>query len=104
MALACPFDTALFTKPPVDIVGSTDQTKEYQMILTVIPGREQDIQLAGIAAIAPCGAGLTVLYDDGKSYSGDLFNDPAVKVQCDQTDAAVVQRGFGAVWQALAPN
>ena len=74
------------------------------MILTVIPGREQDIQLAGIAAIALCGGCLTVLYDDGKSYSGNLFTDATVKVQCDQTDAAVIQRGFGAVWQALVPK
>ncbi len=72
--------------------------------ISVGPEKPQYLQMADPACDALCGAGLTVAYDDGKSYSGDLFNDPTVKVQCDKTDAAAVQRGFGAVWLAIVPK
>ena len=73
-------------------------------IVTIAVGPEQQkfLQMADPAADALCGAGLTVAYDDGRSYSGDPFSDPTVNVQCDQTDAAVVQQAFGAVWKLLA--
>jgi hypothetical protein len=69
--------------------------------ISVGPEKQMYLQMADPACDALCGAGLTVAYDDGKSYSGDLFNDPTVKVQCDKSDAAAVQQGFGAVWQML---
>ncbi len=69
--------------------------------IAVGPENQEYLQMADPAADALCGAGLTVAYPDGKSYSGDLSTDATVNVQCDQTDAAAVQQGFGAVWQML---
>ncbi len=69
--------------------------------IAVGPETQEYLQMADPAADALCGAGLTVAYPDGKSYSGDLSTDATVNVQCDQTDAAAVQQGFGAVWQML---
>ena len=54
--------------------------------------------MADPATDALCGAGLTVAYSDGKSYLGDLSHDATVNVQCDRSDAAVVQQPFAAVW------
>lgn len=70
--------------------------------ITVGPEQQKFLQMVDPAADALCGAGLTVAYDDGRSYSGDPFSDATVNVQCDQADAAVVQRAFGAVWKLLA--
>jgi hypothetical protein len=72
--------------------------------LAVGPEEQKFLQIADPAADALCGAGLTVAYADGKSYSGDLFSDVTVKVQCDQTDAAIVQRAFAAVWTLLTSS
>jgi hypothetical protein len=72
--------------------------------LTVGPEEQKFLQMADPAADALCGAGLTVAYADGKSYSGDLFSDATVKVQCDQADAAVVQKAFAAVWTSLGSS
>jgi hypothetical protein len=72
--------------------------------LAVGPEEQKFLQMADPAADALCGAGLTVAYADGKSYSGDLFADPTVKVQCDQTDAAIVQKAFAAVWTLLTSS
>jgi hypothetical protein len=69
--------------------------------IAVGPENQEYLQMADPAADALCGAGLTVAYPDGRSYSGDLSTDATVNVQCDQIDAATVQRGFGAVWQML---
>ena len=60
--------------------------------------------MADPAADALCGAGLTVAYADGRSYSGDLSSDATMNVQCDQTDAATVRQAFAVVWQALTSN
>jgi hypothetical protein len=60
------------------------------------------LQMADPAADALCGAGLTVPYDDGRSYSGDLFADAVLKVQCDQSDVPSVQMAFNVVWKLLA--
>jgi hypothetical protein len=70
--------------------------------LAVGPEEQKFLQMADPAADALCGAGLTAEYADGKSYSGDLFSDATVKVQCDQADAPVVQKAFAAVWTLLA--
>jgi hypothetical protein len=72
-------------------------------IVTVVVGPEEQkfLQMADPAADALCGAGLTVAYPDGKSFSGDLFSDATANVQCDQADVAVVQQGFAAVWKLL---
>ena len=72
--------------------------------LAVGPEEQKFLQMADPAADALCGAGLTVAYADGKSYSGDLFSDVTVKVQCDQADAAIVQKAFAAVWTSLASS
>jgi hypothetical protein len=69
--------------------------------IAVGPENQQYLQMADPACDALRGAGLTVAYPDGRSYSGDLSTDATVNVQCDQSDAAAVQRGFGAVWQML---
>jgi hypothetical protein len=69
--------------------------------IAVGPEKQMYLQMADPACDALCGAGLTVPYDDGRSYSGNLSTDATVKVQCDQTDAALVQQAFGAVWQML---
>ena len=69
--------------------------------IAVGPENQEYLQMADPAADALCGAGLTVAYPDGRSYSGDLSTDATVNVQCDQIDAAAVQQGFGAVWQML---
>src|SRR5258708_36701006 len=65
--------------------------------LAVGPEEQKFLQMADPAADALCGAALTVAYADGKSYSGDLFSDATVKVQCDQADVAVVQNPFAPV-------
>jgi len=72
-------------------------------IVTIAVGPENQmyLQMADPAADALCGAGLTVAYSDGRSYSGDMSSDATVNVQCDKTDAALVQQAFGAVWQML---
>ena len=72
--------------------------------LAVGPEEQKFLQMADPAADALCGAGLTVAYADGKSYSGDLFSDVTVKVQCDQADAAIVQKAFAAFWTSLASS
>jgi hypothetical protein len=69
--------------------------------IAVGPENQEYLQMGDPAADALCGAGLTVAYPDGRSYSGDLSTDATVNVQCDQIDAAAVQQGFGAVWQML---
>jgi hypothetical protein len=69
--------------------------------IAVGPENQEYLQMADPATDALCGAGLTVAYPDGRSYSCDLSTDATVNVQCDQTDAGAVQRGFGAVWQML---
>jgi hypothetical protein len=69
--------------------------------IAVGPENQEYLQMADPAADALCGAGLTVAYPDGRSYSGDLSTDATVNVQCNQIDAAAVQQGFSAVWQML---
>ncbi|MGH7925596.1 MAG: hypothetical protein ACREQH_13510 [Candidatus Binatus sp.] len=75
--------------------------KTNVVTIAVGPENQQYLQMADPAADALCGAGLTVAYPDGRSYSGDLFKDATVNVQCDKTDAATVQQAFAAVWQML---
>jgi hypothetical protein len=72
--------------------------------IAVGPENQKYLQMADPAADALCGAGLTVAYPDGKSYSGDMSSDATVNVQCDRADAPAVQQAFAAVWQALVSN
>ena len=72
--------------------------------LNVGPEEQKFLQMADPAADALCGAGLTVEYADGKSYSGDLFSDATVKLQCDQADVPIVQQAFAAVWTLLTSS
>jgi hypothetical protein len=76
-------------------------TKTSIVTLAVGPEDQNYLQMADPAADALCGAGLTVEYPDGRSYSGDLFSDATVSVQCDQIDATKVQQAFSAVWKSL---
>jgi len=53
------------------------------MILTVIRDREQDLSLAGLAAVALFGAGLTQLFPDGSPSRVDVADNGSLEVQCD---------------------
>jgi hypothetical protein len=86
------------------VAGPQLPAKNKIVTLAVGPEEQKFLQMADPAADALCGAGLTVAYADGKSYSGDLFSDVTVKVQCDQADAALVQKAFAAVWTLLASS
>jgi len=65
------------------------------------PKDQKFLQMADPAFDALCGAGLTVAYADGSSYSGNLFSDATASVQCDRTDVALVQQALAAVWKFL---
>ena len=72
-------------------------------IVTLKVGQERQelLQMADPAADVLCGAGVTMAYDDGKSYAGDPFRDATIAVRCDQADTAIVQNAFAAVWTAM---
>ncbi len=81
--------------------------KSNIVTVTVKPGDPKDeryVQMADPAADALCGAGLTMVYPDGRSYSGDLSSDPAFTVQCDRADVAVVKQAFDALWKFFDPK
>lgn len=93
--VAAGFDT-------IERVADPDIPPKTKIVeIAVGPENQEYLQMADPATDALCGAGLTVAYPDGKSYSGDLSTDATVNVQCDQIDAAVVQQAFSAVWQML---
>ena len=75
--------------------------KQNIVAVKVGPEHQQFLQMADPAADALCGAGVTVQYADGKSYAGDPAHDEFIMVQCPQSDSAIVQRAFAAVWTAL---
>src|SRR6266851_8158008 len=50
--------------------------KTNLVTLTVVRGPQQNLSLAGIAAKALCGAGVTQPFPDGSSYHGDA-DDPS---------------------------
>ncbi|HTR62682.1 MAG TPA: hypothetical protein VMH37_13320 [Candidatus Binataceae bacterium] len=75
---------------PANVVSVTSKPKDQRVL-----------QMADPAADALCGAGLTIAYPDGRSYTGDLSNDAVIQVQCDQSSSAAVLRGFELVWIAL---
>src|SRR5882757_1110364 len=87
-----------------NIRWSDPQIPAKSKIVTLAVGPEQQkfLQMVDPAADTLCGAGLTVEYADGRSYSGDPFSVATVKVQCDEADAPVVQKAFAAVWTLLA--
>ena len=64
------------------------------MILTVIRDKEMDLQLAGIAATAICGAGLTQPFPGGLPSRGDVADGGSLEVQCDPANAPRVRAGF----------
>jgi hypothetical protein len=75
--------------------------------VTVTPADPRDkpyVQMADPAADAICGAGLTVAYDDGRSYQGDLSSSTSFTVQCDSTDVALVNSVFAGLWNYLNPK
>ena len=75
--------------------------KQNIVAVKVGPEHQQFLQMVDPAADALCGAGVTVQYADGKSYAGDPADDEFIMVQCPQSDSAIVQRAFAAVWTAL---
>ena len=75
--------------------------KQNIVAVKVGPEHQQFLQMVDPAADALCGAGVTVQYADGKSYAGDPADDEFIMVQCPQSDSAIVQRAFAAVWIAL---
>ena len=64
------------------------------MILTVIRDREQDLSLAGLAAVALCGAGLTQAFPDGSPSRVDVADNGSLEVQCDTANGPRVRQGF----------
>src|ERR1700683_3604651 len=62
--------------------------------LTIIRAREQDLQLAGIAAAAVCGAGLTQPFPDGSPSRGDVADGGSIEAQCGPAMAPRVRAGF----------
>jgi hypothetical protein len=75
--------------------------KQNIVALKVGPEHQPFLQMVDPAADALCGAGITVQFADGKSYAGDPAHDEFVMVQCPQSDSAIVQQAFAAVWTAL---
>jgi hypothetical protein len=64
------------------------------MILTVIRDREQDLSLAGRAAVALFGAGLTQLFPDGSPSRVDVADNGSLEVRCDTANGPRVPQGF----------
>jgi hypothetical protein len=64
------------------------------MILTVIRGKELDLQLAGIAATAICGAGLTQAFPGGFPSRDSVTDRGSLEVMCDTVNAPRVRAGF----------
>jgi len=64
------------------------------MILTVIRDKEQDLQLAGIAATAICGAGLTQPFPGGLPSRPAVADGGSLQVMCDPANAPRVRAGF----------
>ena len=64
------------------------------MILTVIRDREQDLGLAGLAAAALCGAGLTQAFPDGSPSRVDIADIASLEVLCDTANGPRVRQGF----------
>ena len=64
------------------------------MILTVIPGRERDLVLAGIAAAGLCGAGLTQAFPGNLPSRPSVANRGSIEVQCDVANGPLVRQGF----------
>jgi hypothetical protein len=81
--------------------------KANVVTFTVKPADPKDepyIQMADPATDALCGAGLTVAYQDARSYSGNLSTDKSFTVQCDQADVAVVKQAFDTLWKFFRPD
>ena len=64
------------------------------MILIVIRDREQDLSLAGLAAVALFGAGLTQLFPDGSPSRVDVADNGSLEVRCDTANGPRIRQGF----------
>ena len=64
------------------------------MILTVIRDSEQDLSLAGLAAVVLWGAGLTQLFPDGSPSRVDVADNASLEVQCENINGPRVRQGF----------
>lgn len=64
------------------------------MILTIIRNREQNLSLAGLAAVALCGAELTRAFPDGSPSRVDVADNGSLEVQCDTANGPRVRQGF----------
>jgi len=60
---------------------SSNSSEVEDVTLAVGSGTTEILQMVDPAADTLCGAGLTVEYADGRSYSGDPFSVATVKVQ-----------------------
>jgi hypothetical protein len=64
------------------------------MILTVIADLQDDLELAGIAAVALLGAGFTQAFPDGSPSRPCVTNAGAIEVQCEVSLGPLVRAGF----------
>jgi hypothetical protein len=64
------------------------------MILTVIRDREQDLSLAGLAAVALCGVELAQAFPNGSPSRIDVADNGSLEVQCDMANGPRVRQGF----------
>ncbi len=62
------------------------------------------VEMVDPACDALCGAGLTVAYPDGRSYSGNLSKATTFNVQCGGSDVPVVNQTFDRLWKFLYPT
>ena len=67
---------------------------ESKRILTVVRGPETDLGLAVIAAVALCGAGLTIAFPDGSPTRPAIPDTGSLEVQCLVSDGPRVRQGF----------
>src|SRR6202046_5975113 len=68
--------------------------RSSKMILTIIPRSDQNLKLAGFAATAICGAGLTQPFPGGLPFRPNVADRGSLEVQCDPANAPRVKAGF----------
>jgi hypothetical protein len=77
------------------VVGDRSISKQDgRMILTIITDKEQDLELAGIAAAALLGANFTQAFPDGSASRPSVANAGSIEVQCDISKGPLVRAGF----------
>ncbi len=65
-----------------------------QIILTVIRDRESDLTLAGIAAAALCGGGITAPFPDGLPSRPNPDDQGSIEVTCEEANGPFARAGF----------